>query len=413
MTKLTDLAARTAKPQTKSYRLFAGGGLYLEVTPQGAKYWRLKYRIAGREKRLALGVYPEVTLRDATNRRDEHRNALRAGRDPSAERQADKVRRKVAADNSFETVAREWLDVKAHEWTRRQHEKERDRLQNHAFPWIGKLPIADIGVTELRPILSRLVKRGHLEQSHRLRHQLSRVFRYAVATERSGRDPAADLRDTLPARSKQNYAAITDPAKVGELLRAIDAFGGTFPTACALKLAALWFARPGEIRAAEWAEFNLEGAQWTIPPARRKLKKAQKDNPNTPPHIVPLSKQAISILRELHPLTGAGCYLFPGARDTRRPMSDNTINAALRRLGYDKETMTGHGFRHLASTRLNELGWNADVIERQLSHKEPGVRGVYNKAEHLPERRKMMQAWADYLDGLRTGANVIRIRRSA
>ncbi len=412
MKKLTDIAIRKAKSRAKPYKLFAGAGLYLEVMPSGAKYWRLKYRVAGREKRLALGVYPEVSLKEAEGQRDKQRVAIREGRDPSAERQTEKMRRKVAADNSFEAVASEWLEVKAHEWTALQHNKERDRLKNHVLPWIGKLPIADIGVAELRPLLSRIVKRGHLEQAHRLRHEISRIFRYAVATERAIRDPAADLRDTLPARPKQNYAAITEPGKVGELLRVIDAFGGTFPTACALKLAPLWFVRPGEIRAAEWSEFDLDAAQWVIPPARRKLKKAQKDNPNTPAHIVPLSTQAVAILRDLHALTGNGRYLFPGARDVHRPMSDNTINAALRRLGYDKETMTGHGFRHMASTRLNELGWNSDVIERQLSHKQPGVRGVYNKAEHLVERRKMMQGWADYLDGLRTGGKVVAFRRS-
>ena len=410
---LTDKALRTLKPRATLYRRADGGGLCIEVAPSGSKLWRYRYRFMGKASMLSLGSYPDVAAPDARAARDAAKAILRAGSDPSAERQADKMRAKVSAENSFEAIAREWLEMKAHEWTPLQHAKERDRLQNHAFPWIGGMPIADIGVSEIRPLLARVVKRGHIEQAHRLRHELSRVFRYAVATERATRDPAADLRDTLPARSKQNYAAITEPAKVGELLRAIDGFGGTFPTACALKLAPLWFVRPGEIRGAEWPEFDLDGAQWVIPPSRRKLKKAQKDNPNTPPHIVPLSTQAIAILRDLRALTGTGRYLFPGVRDHRRPMSDNTINAALRRLGYNKETMVGHGFRHMASTRLNELGWNPDVIERQLSHKESGVRGVYNKAEHLAERRKMMQAWADYLDALRTSTNVVSIKRSA
>lgn len=405
--KLTDLKCRGAP----SGKHFDGGGLFLHVTEAG-RYWRLKYRHAGKEKLLALGVYPEVTLSKARHRRDEARALVQDGRDPGAERQADKLRAKVAADNTFEAVAREWLALKAHEWTPRQHDKERDRLENHAFPWIGRLPVADIGVPEIRPLLTRVVNRGHLEQSHRLRHQLSRVFRYAVATERATRDPAADLRDTLPARQRKNFPTITDPKQVGELLRAIDAYSGTFEVSCALKLAPLWFCRPGEIRLAEWEHFDLDGElpSYTVPPANRKLRKAEKENPNTPPHIVPLSQQALTILRELQPLTGHGRYLFPGARAPSRPMSDGAVNMALARMGY-KGILTGHGFRHMARTLLGELGWNPEALERQLSHKEPGVAGIYNKAQHLPERRKIMQAWADYLDELRAGNQVIPIRR--
>lgn len=414
---LSDVAARGAKPREKPYKLAAGGGLYLEVMPNGARYWRLKYRFAGREKRLAIGVYPEVPLKVASAERDRARALLRAGRDPSAEKQAAKLRAKWAADNSFELVAREWLDVKAHGWTSRQLIKERARLENHAFPWVGKLPTGDIGVAEIKPLLSRIIKRGHIDQAHRLQQQLSRIFRYAIATERAERDPAADLRDMLPAHSQKNLAHITDPVKVGELLRAIDNFSGTYTVSCALKLAALCFARPGEIRAAEWSEIDFEEKVWAIKPMRRKLRKAMKENPNTPPHIVPLSKQAIAVLRDLRPLTGNGHYVFPGARGQSRPISENTINAGLRRMGYDKETMTGHGFRHMASTLLNEQGrWSKDAIERQLSHKEPGVSGVYNKAELIPERRKMMQAWADYLDVLRDSSDKvvsIRNRRAA
>ena len=395
---------------------FDGMGLFLDVKPSG-RYWRLKYRFAGKEKLLALGVFPEVTLAAARRGRDAARAMLREGRDPSAERRAGKLRDKVAADNTFKALALEWLEVKAHDWTQRQHDKERDRLENHAFAWIGGLPVADIGVAEIRPLLSRLVKKGHLDQAHRLRQELSRVFRYAVATERATRDPAHDLRDVLPAHSKKNFATITDPEKVGELLRAIDGFGGTFTVGCALRLAPLVFVRPGEIRAAEWSEIDLDhpdGARWVITPPRRKLKKRDKENPNTPPHIVPLSAQAVAILRELHPMTGRGRFLFAGARSTARPMSENTVNAALRRLGYDKDAMTGHGFRHMASTLLHELGFRKDAIERQLSHKEPGVAGVYNKAEHLPERQEMMQAWADYLDALRLDhGKVVAFKRKA
>jgi integrase len=403
-TKLTDLAIKSAKPKDKPYRLFVGNGLYVEIAPTGSKYWRLKYQVGLKEKRLALGVYPQISLKDAIGRRDEYRSSIRAGRDPAADRKAAKLARNVATENTFESVARDWLETMAHRWTQRQHEKERKRLEKHAFPWIGNLPIAEIGVEEIEPMLKRLERAGHLEQAHRLRHQLSRVFRRAVATKRATYDPAAALIEILPQRQNKNYATITDPQKIGQLLHAIDGFGGTFPTLCALRLAPLLFVRPGEIRGAEWSEFDLDAAEWRIPPARRKLKRAQKESPLTTPHIVPLSTQAVAILRELHQVTGTGRFLFPGARDTKRPMSDNTVNAALRRLGYTKADMTGHGFRHMASTRLHELGWAPDIIERQLSHKDPTIRGVYNKAEHLPERRKMMQAWADYLDGLRLAA---------
>ncbi|MGJ4804434.1 tyrosine-type recombinase/integrase [Luteimonas sp. SDU82] len=403
--KLTDIAARSAKPKEKPYKLAAGGGLYLEVMPMGSKYWRMKYRFAGKEKRLAIGVYPEVSLKQASVARDNARALLRDGRDPSGEKRAAKVRAAQAAENSLEAVAREWLEVRRPNWTAGQFLKEVARLENHAFPWIGRTPVGEVAVADVKPLLARLVKASKLEQAHRLRQQLSRIFRFAIATDRAERDPAGDLRDTLPAHTKKNFASVLVPDQVGELLRAMDGYQGSFPVACALKLAPLVFVRPGELRAAEWSEFDLDAKEplWSIPAARSKLRKALKENPRTPPHLVPLSRQAIEILRELQPLTGRRKHLFPGLRDPQRPMSENTINAALRRLGYDKDTMTGHGFRHMASTLLNEMGFHRDAIERQLAHKEPGVRGVYNKAEHLPERRNMMQAWADYLDQLRTG----------
>ncbi len=356
---------------------------------------------------MSLGAWPEVTLPEARERRNDARKLLKQGSDPSVVRSSQKLQAKTAAENTFKSIASEWLAVKAHDWTPGQHDKERDRLENHAYPWIGKLPIGSIGVAEIKPLLSRLVNKGHIDQAHRLRQELSRVFRFAVATEKATRDPAHDLQDILPARSKQNYPSITDPIKVGELLRAIDGFAGTTTVGCALRLAPLVFVRPGEIRGAEWSEIaadHPDGARWEIATRRRKLKKSEKENPKTAPHVVPLSKQAVAILAELKPLTGNGRFLFPSARTWSRSMSENTVNAALRRMGYDKTAMTGHGFRHMASTLLNELGWNKDAIERQLSHKEPGVGGVYNKAEHLPERRKMMQAWADYLDTLRSDA---------
>lgn len=392
------------KPDGRPKKLTDGGGLYLLVNPSGSKWWRFDYRFNGKRKTLGMGVFPETGLKDAREKRNAARKLLAAGVDPGEQRKAAKAAGVERAANSFEVVAREWLAVKQPEWTPRQFDKERDRLENHVFPRIGALPIADIGVFEIRPVLTHLVKRGHIEQAHRLRNQLSRVFRFAVATERASRDPAADLRDTLPSRSSKNHPTITDPVKVGELMRAIDGFTGTFSVHCALKLAPLWFCRPGEIRMAEWKHFDLDSEQpiYLVPPANRKLKKAAKENPLTPPHVVPLCLQAVNVLRELREVTGQGRYLFPGARDPKRHMSDGAVNAALARIGY-KGIITGHGFRHMARTLLGELGWSSEALERQLSHKEPGVAGVYNKAQHLPERRKIMQAWANYLDDLRVG----------
>lgn len=413
---LTDTAVRAAKPRDKPYKLSDGDGMHLLVRTNGARLWQLEYRrpITKKRNTIGPGAYPDVPLAAAREWRAEQRRLLAAGIDPGERRKAVKRAGEERAANSFEAVAREWLAIKAPEWTARQLQKETDRLKNHAFPWIGKLPIAGIGVADIRPLLSRVSKRGHADQAHRLRSQLSRVFRFAVVSERAERDPAHALRDTLPARQKRNYPTIIDPAKLGELLRAMDAFSGTMPVACALKLAPLLYARPGEIRMAEWSHVDLDGDMptLTIPPANRKLRKADKENPNTAPHVVPLSRQAVAILRELQPLTGRGRFLFPGARSASRPMSDGAVNAALATLGF-KGAVVGHGFRHTASTLQNEMGWNPDAIERQLAHRAPGVRGVYNKAEHLPERRKMMQAWADYLDGLKAGGNVVPLHRKS
>ena len=405
---LTDAALRKAKPTAKPFKLSDGGGLYVIVRPDGARWWRMDYRrpITGKRNTMAFGTYPDVGLADARAKRDNARKLLAADTDPGAQRDAVRKAGRERATNSFEVVAREWLEVKAHEWTTRQHDKELARLEKHAFPWVGGKPAAELGVADNRPLLERVKQAGHLEQARRLRFQLSRIFQFAVATERAERDPAADLKAVLPSPRKKNFATITEPARIGELLRAIDGFGGTFPVACALKLAPMWFCRPGEIRMAEWSHFDLDSEHptYTIPPSNRKLRRAEKENPNTSPHIVPLSRQAVAILRELHPLTGRGKYLFPGARDPKRSMSDGAVNAALARIGFKGE-LVGHGFRHMASTLLREMNWSADAVERQLSHKEPGVAGVYNKAQHLPERRKMMQAWADYLDALKADAS--------
>lgn len=404
---LTDTAIRNAKPSEKPRKLADGGGMYLEVNPRGGKWWRLKYRHAGKEKRISLGTYPDTSLALARTKRDEARALIAAGKDPSVERRASRAdARAIAATahNTFEAVADEWLAVRHHEWTEKQHAKEKGRLANHALPWIGRLPIGAIGVADIRPLLDRVVKRGHLEQAHRLRFQLSRIFQFAVANEYSEHDPAGDLRALLPTRRKQHFPTITDPEKIGQLLRGIDGFAGTDVVAAALRLAPMLFVRPGELRAAEWSEFDFSDPAnllWSIPPMRRKLRRAEKENSSTPPHLVPLPTQAVAVLQALRPLTGHRTHVFPGLRDPKRPISDNALNAGLRRLGYDKDTLVAHGFRHMASTLLNELGYSADAIEAQLSHKQGGVRAVYNRAQYMPERKRMMQDWADHLDHLR------------
>ena len=411
---LTALAARNAKPREKPYKLAAGAGLYLEVMPSGAKYWRWKYRHGGKEQRLALGVFPEVSLADARLKRDEHRAQLREGVDPAAQRRARKLVATLAKENSLEAISREWLEAKSPEWVPIHTDKIRNWLEQHIFPALGPLPIDAIEAPEILAMLRKLVKRGTVNTAGRVRQTLSAIFRYAIATGRAKRDPAADLRDALPRADSRNFAAIIEPTEVGQLLRTIDGYQGSTVVLAALRLAPLVFSRPGELRGAEWSEFDLDAGEWRIPPMRRKLRKHAKENPRTPPHVVPLSRQAVAILRELHALTGSAKLVFPGIRDRKRPMSDNTINAALRRIGYTTEQMTGHGFRHMASTRLNELGWNPDAIERQLSHRDRNeIRGTYNLAQYMDERRRMMQAWADYLDGLRAGASVLPMKRRA
>ncbi|MEJ7746177.1 MAG: integrase arm-type DNA-binding domain-containing protein, partial [Luteimonas sp.] len=348
MPGLTNTAIANAKPTGKAYRLFDSAGLYVEVTPGGAKYWRLKYRHAGKEKRLSLGVYPEVTLAEARQRRDKTRAVIRDGRDPSADRRSERLQAKLSADNSFEAIAREWLASQKKKLAAITHDKAVRTLEAMVFPWLGARPIAEISPPELLALLKRIEGRGAHETAHRVKARIGQVFRYAIAHGTATRDPSADLRGALAPVVSKSHAAITDPAKVGELLRALDAYEGQFPTRCALRLAPLLFVRPGELRHAEWAEFDLDAAEWRIPAHKMKMREA---------HVVPLASQAVAILRELKPLTGRGRYLFPSLRSPLEPMSLNTVNAALRRLGYDKDTMTGHGFRAMASTRLNEMGW--------------------------------------------------------
>jgi integrase len=403
---LTAVTIRNAKPGEKARKLSDGGGLYLELMPAGARYWRLKYRYGGKEKRLALGVYPEVTLADARKQRDAARELLRDGRDPAAERKADKARAKLSTAETFEAIGREWLESQRAKLAPATFVKSEWMLCDNVFPWIGSLPIADIDAPTLLATLRRIEARGANETAHRTREKCGQVFRYAIATGRATRDPSADLRGALAPIVRTSRAAITDPTLMGDLLRALDGYSGQFATRCALRLAPLLFVRPGELRHAEWDEIDLDAALWRIPAGKMKMRET---------HLVPLAPQAVAILRELHPLTGRGRYLLPSLRTPAEPMSENTVNAALRRLGYDKATMTGHGFRAMASTRLNEMGWAPDVIERQLAHAERNkVRAAYNRAQYLAERQKMMSAWADYLDGLRAGsANVVAFKRKA
>ena len=401
---LTDTTAKSAKPTAKPYKLSDERGMFLLVNPNGSKWWRLKYRIDGKEKLLSLGVYPDVGLKDARARRDEARKQISGGIDPSITRQVHKAAKTERAANSFESIAREWHAKFSTGWSEGYSSKRIRRLESDVFPWIGARPIAEIKASELLSLLRRIEGRGAIELAHRARETCGRIFRYAIATSRAERDIAADLRGSLQPQVVTHHASITEPKDIGVLMRDLAAYKGSPVTKAALQLAPLVFLRPGELRHAEWAEIDVDKGEWRI--AADKMK-------SRVPHIVPLSKQAVSALRELRPITGEGRYAFPSVRTPDRPMSENTVNAALRRLGYTSEEMTGHGFRSMASTLLNENGWNRDAIERQLAHGErDAVRAAYNYAEFLPERRKMMQWWADYLGNLARGADVIPLRKN-
>jgi len=400
---LTALQVKGAKPADKPYKLYDGGGLILLVQPTGAKYWRYRYSFTGKEKLLALGVYPDLSLSDARALHSEARNLLAKGIDPSQAKKASKAAKLALTENSFELVAREWHTKNLHTWKRSNADKLLNLLQNDLFPWLGKRPVGDITAPELLQTIRRIESRGVLETAHRARSLCGQIFRYAIATGRAERDPSADIRGALPPVKHKHHASITDPVKIGKLLRDIDGYTGTFIVRCAFKLSPLVFLRAGELRSAEWAEFDLDKAEWRIADGRMKKEGV---------HIVPLATQAVAILRELHPLTGSGRYVFPSAVSRLKPMSENAIRAALRSLGYTNDDMTPHGFRSMASTLLNEQGFNADVIEIQLAHIERNaIRAAYNYAQYLPERRRMMQHWADYLDGLKAGADVIALHK--
>jgi integrase len=366
--------------------------MYLLVSPNGARYWRFDYRFQGKRKTISVGVYPEVPLRLARERRDQARADIAADIDPSKKRQAEKQ----ANGNTFEAIAREWFDRFKSGWVGTHSERIIRRFERDIFPWIGSRSISAITAPDLLSPLRRIEERGAVETAHRALQNCGQVFRYAIATGRAERDPSSDLRGAIPPSKGKNLAAITEPARIGELLRAIDGYSGTFTTRCALRLAPLLFVRPGELRHAEWKEIDFDAAEWRIPAARMKMKE---------PHIVPLATQAIAVLRELHTCTGRDRYVFPSERTKQRPMSENAILAALRRMGYANDEMTGHGFRAMARTVLDEvLGQRVDWIEHQLAHAVKDANGrAYNRTAHLPQRHKMMQTWADYLDKLRAG----------
>ncbi len=396
---LTDKAIKALRPKSKPYKKADERGLFILVQPTGAKWWRFRYRYGGREKLLSLGVYPDTSLKLARDKRDRARFLLADGIDPSAQRAIEKAKNA----ETFEAVALEFLQ-RSKDLQPGTIAQLRQRLEKYLFPHVGSYPIRTITAPDLLRVLRRIEAKGNYETAHRCRSLCGRIFRYAIACGRADHDVAADLSDALTSVSAKHFAAITDKKGVAGLLRAIEGYEGLPSVTAALRLAPLVFVRPSELRGAEWAEFDINGRQWLIPAARMK---------NNRDHIVPLAKQAIAILEELQPVTGNGRLLFPSLRTSERPISENSLNAALRRLGFSKDEQTTHGFRTIASTLLHELGWDSAVIELQLAHAERNkTKAAYNRAERLPTRRKMMQAWADYLDGLKAdaGAKVTALR---
>jgi len=398
---LNDVAVRNARGRAAPYKLSDGGALYVLVRPDGARYWRMDYRWHGKRRTLALGVYPHVSLSEARDKRDQTKKKLAAGIDPAAQRKREKLASKVALNNTFRLVSEEWVAKLEREGRAPATLNKVRWLLELAFSVIGDHPVASIGAPSLLAVLQRVEARGRYETARRLRSTCGQVFRYAIATGRAERDPSADLRGALTAPKVRHRSAVTDPKTIGALLRAIDGYDGHPVTLAALRLAPLVFVRPGELRHAEWNEIDFDAAEWRIPASKMKTRQ---------PHRVPLSRQALAILHDLYAVTGAGRYVFPSMRSSARPMSENTLNAALRRLGYSKDEATTHGFRSTAAVRLNEMGrWNPDAIERQLAHQEPNaVRRAYtHAAEYWAERRDMMQVWAEQLEVWREGARIM------
>jgi integrase len=407
---LTDTQIRQSKPKDKDYKLADGDGLYLLVTPSGGKLWRLKYRFDNKEKLLTLGAYPAVTLSGARKSRDDAKVLLANGQDPGAVKKAIKEAAAVSAAvdaNTFERIAREWFAKNEPVWSTGHTATVKTRLEKDVFTQIGSKPIATVTASDVRELLLRVEARGAVDTALRIKIICGQVFRYAVAHGHLEHDPSAALKpcEIFQKREVKHHAAITEPKELAPLLRDIDDYHGTFIIKCALKLAPMLFVRPGELRKMEWSEIDLDAGLWSLP--ANKMKTRQQ-------HLVPLAQQAVSILKELHQLTGSGKYAFPG-RTSSRPMSENSINAALRYLGYDRDTMTGHGFRAVARTILDEvLKFRVDIIEHQLAHAVRDANGrAYNRTSFLDDRRKMMQVWSDYLDNLKMGAKVIPLQKAA
>jgi integrase len=396
---LTDKTIRALRPTDKPRKVADGRGMYLLVRPNGSRLWRFKYRFDGRENVTAIGAYPEIGLADARERRDELRRLLSSGIDPAARRKATRVARSTAAENSLEVVAREWFQKMSPGWVEKHRIKIIQRLERDVFPWVGSRPVAEVTAPEVLAVLRRIEERGANETARRALGDLSAVCRYAVATGRAVSDPCRDLRGALAPKVVRHFAAVTEPKAIPDLLRAIDGYQGGLVVRSALRLAPLLFVRPGELRSARWADIDLEAGEWRFTASKTKQ-----------PHIVPLATQAVAILRELCPLTGRRDLVFPGARSAQRPMSENTINVALRSLGIGREVTSGHGFRAMARTVLDEhLRFPAHLIEAQLAHAVRDANGrSYNRTTHIDERRAMMQRWADYLDLLRE-SNVGRV----
>lgn len=391
MNSLNDRAIINLKPEAKEKKYFDGGGLYIAVKPNGKKVWRMAYRFHGVAKTYSIGEYPIVSLKEARDKRGEAKKLLEGDVDPSGQKKTAKEVH--SSGNSFRAVATDWYEEFKDNWRPGYADDMWGRLDKNVLAYLGSRSIGEIKPLELLHVIRKISSRGALEQAHRVLQICSGVFRYAVANGKAEGDITRDLRGAIPPNKKKHFPTITDPEKVGALMRAIDGYEGSFIVASALRMAPRVFVRPGELRWATWSEFRFEKGEWRIPAERMKMEEQ---------HIVPLSKQVIAILEELRSVTGDDKFLFPGLRKKEQPISDAAVNAALRRLGYAKEEFTGHAFRSMASTLLNELGWNRDAIERQLAHAErDSIRASYNFAEFLPERRRMMQAWADYLDELK------------
>lgn len=404
---LNDAACRNAKPASKQFKLSDEKALYLLIHPNGSKYWRMKYRFGGKEKTLSLGVYPECSLAEARDRRDEARKQLRGGTDPSAAKQEEKRTHKIAAANSFEAIAREWLENVKHKWSEGHYTYTKRRFEAYVFPTIGRTPLTIISTPTMLAVARKIEAQGTIETAHKVMNACGQVFRYAIASGRCERNPVTDLRGAIKAKPEPKHMNALSEKELPELLRKIDAYatdsGGELQTQYALRLLALTFVRTSELREATWEEFDLDKAEWRIPAERMKMKA---------PHIVPLSVQALEIIARLKKINGSYRLVFPGANPTR-PMSKNTVLFALYRMGY-RGRMTGHGFRAIASTLLNEMGFEEDAIERQLAHAEKNkTRAAYHRSEYLAERRRMMQQWADYLDSKKAGAEVIPLRGTA